>query len=140
MMSLRRHLGSLTAIWLLFQVASLSALLPGVCCLAHAEDPASDPESCHKEEAATTADQCPMMSADGQPCPEHVAHTASGERCVMMGTCNAPMSSLASLFSAPAVLVDRTVLLFDTISAAVTIQSQSALVVSLAFDTPPPRL
>ena len=25
----------------------------------------------------------------------------------MMGTCNAPMASLASLFSAPAVLADR---------------------------------
>jgi len=138
MRSLRRHLSVVTAIWLLFQVVSLSALLPGVCCLAHAEDPAADPESCHKESTAT--EQCPMESADGQPCPEHAAHTASGERCVMMGTCSAPMSSLASLFSAPAVLVDRAVLLFDTVSAAVTIPSPSALVVSLAFDTPPPRL
>ena len=138
MRSLRRHLGALTAIWLLFQVASLSALLPGVCCIAHAEDAESDPENCHKE--AATSDQCPMVSADGQPCPEHAAHTASGERCVMMGTCNAPMASLASLFSAPAVLADGAVVHFDILSAAVTLSSPAAIVVSLAFDTPPPRL
>lgn len=138
MRSLRRHLGALTAIWLLFEAASLSALLPGVCCIAHAEDAQSDSESCHKE--AATSEQCPMVSADGQPCPEHAAHTASGERCVMMGTCNAPMASLASLFSALAVLADRAVVHFDTLSAAVTLSSPAAIVVSLAFDTPPPRL
>jgi hypothetical protein len=140
----RRHLGTLAAVWLVFQAASLSALLPGECCAAHGEAQAA--EECHRAAGAGGDEACPMAGATGQPCPVHAAHAehqvpvSNDADCVMRGTCSAPAAALASLFSTPGVVENRTWTLVESSAPFVSSIRAVALPPSLLLDTPPPRV
>lgn len=64
MAMLRPKLRVVAAVWLMFQAASLTALLPRDCCAAHRPADANRQES-------TSATYCPMRDADGRPCAMH---------------------------------------------------------------------
>lgn len=63
---IRRNLLVCTWLWLLGQVASVSALVPRACCDMHPVAGAA--AGCHE---TTPGAECPMRDADGQPCPMH---------------------------------------------------------------------
>jgi hypothetical protein len=135
---LRGQLRLWVAAWLVFQVTSLSALIPRDCCAAHRRVAANP--SCHEPPAVPV---CPLHAAHGAPCPmDHAAplqgHPDGG--CAMRGTCDGPMAALsASLwnhgvlpaaFSVPAVRDARPAIL----NAAEHVISRLA-----SLDPPPPR-
>ena len=148
MVSLRRHLRFWAAIWLVFQVATLSAFVPRDCCEAHrtATDKAKD---CHEEPPAT---HCPMAGADGAACPmqrsedaeptghHHHSQPVSSD-CTMRGTCDGPMAAMFALFSNHGVLPDRVVLIVNDQIDVIAARPSEDLVSRLASpDPPPPRL
>ncbi|HEY0875647.1 MAG TPA: hypothetical protein VGD94_19375 [Vicinamibacterales bacterium] len=109
------------AIWLMVQMAWLTALIPRDCCAAH-QPMVSQEAGCHSTGPAA---QCPMRSADGIPCPMHSApvshdahgheatgdHHASGDtpaRCVLRGSCAGPMAALLVLLANHGVLPEFT--------------------------------
>ena len=65
MTTLRRHLRICVATWLVFQVASPSALVPRDCCAAHRPAPSEKEHNCHEQ---TVAPHCPTRAADDTPC------------------------------------------------------------------------
>ena len=143
MQAFRKRLSTLTTIWMLFQVVSLSALTSGVCCALHAQDAQGADELCHRSPGATKAapaDHCPMAGPDGHPCPEHAGTTSTTGACTMTGTCNAPTAMLASLFSAPGILIDRIEIRVDLPSNLVAAALPRIITGSFSLDTPPPRL
>ena len=71
-MIFRRRLRLWVITWLLFQVASLSAVVPRDCCLAHR----------------------PAAPTDEQKCHEPVS-----EQCVMRASCDGPLGVLLTLIS-----------------------------------------
>ena len=73
----RRRLRLAVAAWLLFQVVSLSALVPRDCCDAH-HAAAAEAERCHER---ADSPYCPMRS-QGRSCPMHPpgpGRTAGGQ-------------------------------------------------------------
>ena len=127
MKSLRRRLRLAVTAWLLFQVVSLSALVPLDCCDAHRPADVIGAESCHER---ADSPYCPMRAKTGKACPMHQrseladphAHhrqAAAGEHgsphpghqeyasatapakdhCSIGGTCSAPMTALAVILS-----------------------------------------
>jgi len=92
------------AAWLLFQVASLSALVPKDCCAAHHAAAPTKQHSCHEDAGAPdsameTGAHCPMHHNGGNG-----EEPASG--CTMRGTCSGPMAALMSFLSNTGVLTD----------------------------------
>jgi hypothetical protein len=138
----RRRLIALSLAWLACQATSLTALLPQDCCPAH-HQPAEASKDCHEKEATqaqqAAADQCPMHSADGKPCPMHGGAQNQDRPCAMRGTCNGPAAALATLLSIPGILADESpVAVVDRIGTLVSTDDVSpSLFVPL--DTPPPR-
>ena len=63
----RRRLRLAVAAWLVFQVVSLSALVPRDCCAAHHPVRADREERCHER---ADSPYCPMRS-QGRNCPMH---------------------------------------------------------------------
>jgi hypothetical protein len=127
MKGLRRRLRLAVTAWLLFQVVSLSALVPLDCCDAHGPADASRAENCHER---ADSPYCPMRAKSGKACPmhqqaefddphadhrqtageEHVSHRpaqreqasaadSSNDHCSVGGTCSAPMTALAVILS-----------------------------------------
>lgn len=115
----RRRLHRFAFVWLVWQVSSLTAIVPVECCTGHTAAMAHG--SGHP-----TAAQCPMRGADGQPCPMHrqqpPAHADHGEHaghhpappvsegCVMNGACRGPLAGFLALISNVAVLPAGTAL------------------------------
>lgn len=112
MACLRRYLRSLTAAWLFWQIATLSAVIPADCCAGHR--PAQD-----HSRSDTTAVHCPMKAAAGSQCPmhrrasgadtEHAYHAttpppAPTAECRLVGTCPGPLAALIVVISNHAVL------------------------------------
>jgi hypothetical protein len=144
----RRHL--FAAIWLAFQVAWLSAVVPRNCCAAHKPE-----ESCHETAASEV---CPMQAADGTPCPmhrrlaEHDQHAAAGVEhhhqpaplttdCGIRSACDGPMSALFTLLSTIGVLPASAVTMPSLSPSADSLALRENVVGRLASpDAPPPRL
>jgi hypothetical protein len=115
----RRHLRLFVAAWLVFQVASLSALVPRECCLAH-------------KPVAT--------DGHGKACHEAVPAPDNGKRCSLRGTCDGPMAALFALLSNHGVLTDSIAVAPDLHPGAPPIQIRESLVSRLPSpDPPPPR-
>jgi hypothetical protein len=158
MRSLRLHVRSLAATWLLFQVVWVAALVPRNCCAAHQPE-----ESCHESVAAT---ECPMRGADGQACPMHRAQnkdqrTAShadhhgqpaaafdhhhpappvSSDCKVGGTCDGPMAALLSLLSSTSILPDSSSSAPDAHIRPLAAAAAVNLVARIEPpDSPPPR-
>jgi hypothetical protein len=143
MTPLRNALRRWVIVWLVVQVASLSALVPADCCAAHrsAHESATAERPCHESRAAT---HCPMPAADGTACPMHQrianreGRQADSAGCVMRGTCDGPR--LFTLLPSPAILPASAEILppVDVRSALVGLRAR---VISRFQppDLPPPR-
>jgi hypothetical protein len=142
MTTIRRRLRFWVAAWLVFQVASLSALVPRACCFPD-RPAASDKEpNCHQNSAAS---HCPMQVADGAPCPmhqsgHHDAEDKPNDTCSMRATCDGPVAALFALLSNYGVLEYPITLFRDVHASSVTLQTRENLTSRLAPpDSPPPR-
>jgi hypothetical protein len=167
MKGLRRRLRLAVTAWLLFQVVSLSALVPLDCCDAHR--PAGvRAKSCHEKAASP---YCPMRASSGKAClmhqkaglddphldhvqmaaAEHGSHLPppperssaaenSKDQCSMGGTCNAPMTALAVILSNHG-LVPAAVRIPPNIAAVLISRNHDEHLTSrqAAPDSPPPR-
>ena len=157
---LRRRLRVAVAAWLLFQVASLSALVPRNCCSAH--QTAARTARCHE---TAESSYCPTRASTGVPCPMHQkaqghheqaqvsehghaqappdhasAKSSQDDRCALRATCTAPMTALAVLLSNHGVMPAAIGVLPDHRDAPALQQCQKDLVNHLAVpDGPPPR-
>ena len=114
MAAVRQRLRLLSAAWIVFQVTSLSTLVPRACCLAHQSASAAKPAGCH-EEAGVLQPTSPanetmpgtMHHGHGQM-HEQSAPTSSNPThdCVLRGTCGGPTAALLALLSTHGVLTD----------------------------------
>jgi hypothetical protein len=142
MIIIRRRLRFWVTAWLVFQVGSLSALVPRDCCAAHRQAATGKEHSCHEQAAAV---QCPIRAADGTPCPMHQsgdsdASEKPSDRCSMHGTCDGPISTLFALLSNHGVLTDSFAMSPDLHRDSIPIHTRENLIARLASpDSPPPR-
>ena len=143
MISIRRSLRFWVTTWLVFQVASLSALVPRDCCAAHKSEASVTKPSCHQEVAPAT--QCPMRAANGTACPmhrgdHHEAADTSRSDCAMRGTCRGPMVAMVAQLSNHGVLPSQFSVLPDLHQTAALISVDEHPVTRLTPpDSPPPR-
>ena len=118
----RQRLRLLAIAWLLFQAASVSALVPLSCCATPAPVAAASDralESCHQKETA--------------PVPEPV--------CVMRGVCAGPEAALATLLGSVGIVASDVRTSFQLhVSASVPSFVEVGLNRLLPPDAPPPRL
>jgi hypothetical protein len=121
-------------LWLCFQAASLSALVPSACCAAHREASAESTE-CHGDASGA----CPMHAATGEECPMHAASGTPVSECVMRGLCNAPAGALSLLIPLPGILAVSPQTQPLAPVARVASVSPQPLESAASYDTPPPR-
>jgi hypothetical protein len=146
MTTLRRRLRFCVTTWLVFQVVSLSALVPRDCCAAHRVATARE-KTCHEEAAKqeqAAGDHCPMPGAAGQACPMHGnghdGQQAPASRCSMQGTCDGPMAALFVIISNHGVLTEPLVITHDLRSSdALAIAREDLVSRHVPPDAPPPR-
>ena len=111
MITLRRGLRLWATAWLVFQVATLSALVPRDCCFVHR--PAAAEESCHK------------------PAPV---------KCAMRATCDGPMAALLTMLSNLGIPPAAIGVVPDLPSSQTTVTTRENLISdSTPPDPPPPR-
>jgi hypothetical protein len=93
MTALRRRIHTVAIVWLLCQVASLSAFVPGECCKAHAAEAAAkaNEAACHE----TTPAPAPK---EGDACPMH-SGSKSHDCCTISNGCAGPGQQLTTLFA-----------------------------------------
>ena len=122
MTSLRRLLRFWAAAWLVFQVATLSALMPYDCCAAHRQAASDKRQECHEQ--AGQADESASQDAT----------------CAMRGSCSGPVASLVRLLSDPGVLDGSPALPADVAApSAARISRDTPIRRFTAPDPPPPR-
>jgi hypothetical protein len=134
---IRRHLGVWALAWLSYQGATVLALMPLECCLAHKslEDTRRE---CTKA-TSSSPESCPMHAATGHACPMHrdAGSEDAADECAIRGTCTGP--ALAIMFSIPGVLVDDTRITFNAPAGTPTPQADRLPAAPFSIDTPPPR-
>ena len=143
---LRRRLRLAAAAWILFQAATLTALVPRACCLAH--EAAKPLSTCHD----TAIPHCPMAGDDGARCAMHqppvhghADHAAAEppvptDECALRGTCGGPAAALFALLSTHGVLTDPFLTLSESPLVGATLPSPTQLIRRFASpDAPPPR-
>jgi hypothetical protein len=163
MKALRRRLRLAVTLWLVFQVVSLSALVPLDCCDAHAPANVARQERCHE---TPESPYCPMRARDGKACPmhqraqadnphahhgqmaggEHSSHDAgsgresSNRECAIGATCTAPMTALAVILSNHGVVPADVWILPDADCTFLSQHHDEHLTSRQAApDSPPPR-
>ena len=95
MTTFRHRLHFWVAAWLIFQVATLSALVPQDCCAAHKAQHQKAPDNTTAPgNAAHDGHHAAMNHGTEQPAPK-----VPLEQCVMRGTCKGPMSAVVALLS-----------------------------------------
>jgi hypothetical protein len=110
---IRRSLRLWVAAWLVFQAASLSAIVPRECCLTH----------------STPA-----------PASEQKCHEPVSERCVMRASCDGPMAGLLTLIANLGIPTAAFGLAFDPPASSVPASvHEDPLGVPFRPDSPPPR-
>ncbi len=109
MATIRRRLRFWAAAWLVFQAASLTALVPRQCCTAHLAAAATETE-CHEEAPVPAAPDCPMAAAGGTRCPmHHGGHSDVNEgtaECSIRGMCDGPAATFLGSLANHGVLTD----------------------------------
>ena len=149
MASCRRRLRLFATTCLVLQVAWLIAIVPSDCCPAHRA--VQSERRCHQQ---VGANQCPMRTANGQPCPmhrgsSHHAHqnlagdTPDGtqtapDSCVLRGACGGPMAAFLTLRSAHGILPVSPVVGRDLELRSVTVASRHDPVGHVDSPEPPP--
>jgi hypothetical protein len=161
MRGVRRRLRVAVTAWLLFQVVSLSALVPLDCCDAHKPASAVRGERCHE---SADSPHCPLRAKTGRACPmhqqaqapendghrvhaqlrqpvadEHASHDPS-DQCAMGGTCSAPMTALAVILASHGIVPAEAGIPEDARRTFPSFQHDQHLTSRLAVpDSPPPR-
>ena len=143
MQVIRTRVRAIALLWLLGQVAALSAFVPENCCVSHVEERAvkEKKDACHESEPAPEpepGDACPMQHDTGAACPMHAGK--STDRCAMSNACEGPGTQLISLFAYLGA-IERPA------STGITLASTAALVPPAAAplfrfispDSPPPE-
>jgi hypothetical protein len=129
---LRRNLRVFVAAWLMVQAASLNALVPRDCCLAHR--PAAT--SCH--EPAVSATHCPMRATGAAPCAMHRGPVRAA--CALSSACDGPMAALFTLLSNHGTLPAATATLPDAaVTSPVIAVRENVTGRFEPPDSPPPR-
>jgi hypothetical protein len=121
MTAVRRRIRAIAIAWLLCQVASLSAFVPGECCASHAAQAAAKAKdaACHE-----TADQ-PAAPKEGDACPmHHGSQPMSHSCCAISSMCDGPGQQLTTLFA--------------YIGVVESPQASPAILDSIAAYVPPP--
>lgn len=134
MTALRRRIRVVAFAWLLCQVASLSAFLPGECCKAHAEEAAARAraESCHEP--------APVAPKQGDACPMHHG-SKSHNCCTISNACDGPGQQLTTLFAYIGVVQTPHSVSIVLESTAVFIPGSAPLLFYLSIpDAPPPKI
>jgi hypothetical protein len=129
----RRHLRGWTLVWLMFQAASLSMLLPRDCCAAHSAHAGHSAHDGHGSAEAAPSEAEPA-------CPMHRPAQTKETDCSLSGTCKGPAATLpmawanTSLPPAPATIVDD-----RTRSTLLDSALEPPIAASVLPDIPPPR-
>lgn len=136
---LRRHLGGIGLMWLLFQAATLAMAPYASCC-----DPAA--------QAAVDEDECCKGMAPGQMCPLHKhrqhqsqngngssSHQQPADRCALRDTCAPGQQSLMTFGFGFAVLPAPVSLNVTFVPAAVPAFQGIPASQFRSLDLPPPR-
>ena len=134
MNSIRRRVRAVAFAWLLCQVASLSAFVPGDCCISHAAEAAAKKKAaaCHEEAA-------PPAPKDGDACPLHEGRTKH-DCCAMTNACDGPGVQLLTLFSFITTIDEPVVSSTILESATAFVPPAPPLLSRLALpDAPPPK-
>jgi hypothetical protein len=144
MIEIRRRLRLLSAAWILFQVTSLSTLVPRACCMAHQAKPADCHEQASVEDdvAAQAKATAPMHHGHGQMDQQQTAPTNSmpAHECALRGTCGGPAAALLALLSTDGILTDSIASLTDFPFTGQTLPATDQLVRQFESpDAPPPR-
>lgn len=148
MAAFRHHLRLLSAAWIVFQVTSLSTLVPRACCMAH-QSAASASTGGH-DQGATAHCPTPPTDADAAPRPMHHDHgqmheaapagSAPAPDCALRGTCGGPTAALLALLSADGVLTESVAAPTDFPAVGDTLPSTAQLIRHFEPpDAPPPR-
>jgi len=141
----RRHLRIFASAWILFQVTSLSALVPRACCLAHQMAALAD---CHEPQraiAAPASDATPAMHhnhADMGHMQEQAPAAAPQppHDCALRGTCGGPAAAVFALLSTDGVLTDSIPTTLDFLASDSIAASRDQLIPQFESpDAPPPR-
>jgi hypothetical protein len=133
MTAFRRRLRAVAFAWLLCQVASLSAFLPGECCKAHAAEAAA------KAKAAACHESAPAAPKEGDACPMHHG-TKSHNCCTISNACDGPGQQLTTLFAYVGVVqTPRTASIVLESTAALVPESAPLLDHLSILDAPPPK-
>jgi len=145
MAAFRQRLRLLSAAWIVFQVTSLSTLVPRACCMAHQSASAATPAGCHEQAAvphcqtAQDGTSCPMHHHHGQM-HEHSAPASSTDDCVLRGTCSGPAAALLALLSTHGVLAVPIASPSDSLLTVATSAVADQLTPQFESpDAPPPR-
>lgn len=150
MSAFRRSLRVWVTAWLVFQVASLSALVPRDCCPSHRPAADTAERKCDQSVAAT---QCPMRAPDGTPCPMHRGqsghdhgratggdHRGETNECSLRGTCAGPMAAVMALLQNHGILPAAVTILPDADGRTLAALARENLVSRFEPpDSPPPR-
>jgi hypothetical protein len=132
MTALRRRIRFVAIAWLLCQVASLSAFVPGECCKSHAAEAAAKAKApCHESAPATPK--------DGDACPMHHG-TKSHNCCTISNACDGPGQQLTTLFANIGVLESPQSAAIEIDSTAAVGPASVPLLYHLSIpDSPPPK-
>lgn len=144
MATFRRRLRYWAAAWLVFQAASLTALVPRQCCTAHPIAPATTEADCHEEVPAPPPTDCPMAADDGTRCPmHHGGHsdvTEGTAACSIRGMCPGPAATFLGSLANSGVLTEPFAITPDLHPKFNPPTLRENLVGRLAApDSPPPR-
>jgi hypothetical protein len=136
MNAVRRRVRVVTLVWLLCQVASLSAFVPGECCVSHAAEARAreKADACHETAAAPVSEPQP-----GDACPMHHG-SKSHDCCAITNACDGPGTQLLSLFSFVSILDEPLVSSAVLESSPAFVSPAPPLLYRLAVpDAPPPK-
>ena len=144
MTTIRRRLRFWAAAWLVFQAASLTALVPRQCCTAHPMAAATTEADCHEEAPTPAEPDCPMAAEDGTPCPmHHGGHSDVNEGtagCSIRGMCEGPAATFLGSLANHGVLPDPFTITPDLHPKFNPPLVRESLIGRLAGpDSPPPR-
>jgi hypothetical protein len=126
----RRRVRAWATVWLVCQLAAVSAFVPRDCCAAH------------RPAAMAPQSQTGHGSHEGHGA--HGGHQPVGhddQDCVMRGVCNGPLDAIATLFMGPGLPLQPFTLLDTTTAGAGPPAADASALDSLRLpSTPPPRV
>jgi hypothetical protein len=142
MRSFRRRVRFSAVCWLLFQAASLSALVPLEGCTGRLASTTAQQQRCPARIGST---HCPMHAASAIPCPMSSGSHGDADRrptdpCSMRGTCDAPVAALFALLSNHGVLTSSSEIFPEHPGTSIALRAAEDLTSRFTPPaSPPPR-